>query len=271
MSSDEKKDEKKKERKENGHLRRPEIVQYLCFAALCYRNLLIQWQQQFAPQSPDEDPDPRFLEAIHNLEIVEYELDTLLTGADFEKKQIVRDFFQERNSQKEGSGLEPIIKAPIYPHSSAYARERGELDLFRESYQANISCKKDIEKSISGHFDGMRLDPEGAAEILKRYGPDRVSLVLAATVQLKAWDGRFSSANKDWAFTFDFPDAQTARGFDRRNDYAVSSHPAILDGFISQVRQEIKALEKAAVNDTEKQAVNPTVQPSKRKNQEMER
>ncbi len=116
-----------------------------CFIELVsYRNLLIQWQQQFAPRSPDEDPDPRFLEAIHNLEIVEYELDTLLTGADFEKKQIVRDFFQERNSQKEGSGLEPIVKAPIYPHSSAYARERGELDLFRESYQANISCKKDM-------------------------------------------------------------------------------------------------------------------------------
>ena len=79
---------------------------------------------------------------------------------------------------------------------------------------------------------------------MERYGPERVSLVLAATVQVKAWDGRFSNSNKDWAFTFDFPEAYNDLGFDRRDNYAVTTHPAVLDGFINLVRQEIKAREQ---------------------------
>ena len=34
-----------------------------------------------------------------------------------------------------------------------------------------------------------------------------------------------------------------AFGYDRRDDFTVSSHPAVLDGFISQVRQEIRERE----------------------------
>ena len=31
---------------------------------------------------------------------------------------------------------------PLYRHDAAYAREHGELPLYRESYQANIACKR---------------------------------------------------------------------------------------------------------------------------------
>ena len=34
---------------------------------------------------------------------------------------------------------------PLYRHDAAYAREHGELSLYRESYQANIACKEAIE------------------------------------------------------------------------------------------------------------------------------
>ena len=64
--------------------------------------------------------------------------------------------------------------------------------------------------------------------------------MLAATVQMKAWDGRFSSANKDWAFIFDFPEPVNEAGFDRRDSYAITTHPAVLDGFINLVRQKIR-------------------------------
>ena len=97
--------------------------------------------------------------------------------------------------------MEPNNKTPIYYETAAYARENGELELFRFSHRTNIACKNDIQDAISRHFDGMHLDKETAKEVLDQYGAERVSIVLAATVQYKSWDGRFSSSNKDWAFS----------------------------------------------------------------------
>ena len=56
---------------------------------------------------------------------------------------------------EEVSGMKPIVNTPVYHQSAAYAREHGELDQFRQSHQANIACKKDIEEAIFQNFDGM--------------------------------------------------------------------------------------------------------------------
>lgn len=222
-----------------------------CFSELAsYRNLLAQWLQEYAPKTPDDELHPRFLEALRNIEIVEYELDTLLSGDDSDKKQIVTDFLTEgREKRKEVFHMDSIVKTPVYHQSAAYAREHGELEQYRQSHHANIDCKKDIEKSIANHFDGIRLEKSAVTEVMDKYGSERVALVLAATVQVKSWDGRFSSSNKDWAFTFDFPDSKTALGTDRRDDYAVTSHPAVLDGFINTARKEIRELEQMVKNE----------------------
>ena len=218
-----------------------------CYRELCdYRNMLVQWQQQYAPRSYDEELHPRFLEALNNLEIVEYQLDVLLSGTDIEKQQIVSDFFHAMNNHKEVSLVEPIEKTAVYRHSSTYAREHNELEQFRESHWANLDCKRSIEKSISDHFNGMYLDRSAISEVMDRFSIERIALVLAATVQEKSWDGRFSSANKDWAFSFDFPGTLDELGADRRREYAVTSHPAVLDGFIGLFRKEVKAMEHLA-------------------------
>ena len=167
--------------------------------------------------------------------------------------------------------MTPTITTPVYRESAAHARKFGELDRFRESHWANIDCKKDIEKAIASHFDGFRLDRKAVDEVMERYGPERVSLVLAATVQVKAWDGRFSSANKEWAFTFDFPDTESDPGFDRRDNYAVSTHPAVLDGFINLVRQTIKAREYSATTEAHTPDVTAEAKPVKHKSHDMER
>ncbi len=167
--------------------------------------------------------------------------------------------------------MKPIIETPVYHHSSAYARENGELEQFRNSHWTNIACKNDIEDAIARHYNGRYLDKEAVTEVLKRYGAERLSLVLAATVQVKAWDGRFSSANKDWAFSIELPDTHTERNFDRRYEYAVTSHPAVLDGFIMLARREIKAMEHPIAKEVNKQTLVPDVKPAKRKSQAMER
>ena len=245
-------------------------VSYVYHELANYRNLLVQWMQQYAPKSPDEELHPRFLEAANNLSLVEYQLDVLLSESDAEKREIVTDYLEEKKNHKEVPDVEPVVTTPIYNQSATHARKFGELEAFKASHWANIDCKKDIEKAIKEHFDGMRLDRKAIDDVMKRYGPERVSLVLAATVQVKAWDGRFSSSNKDWAFTFDFPDATNDLGFDRRDNYAVTSHPAVLDGFINLVRQAIKAKEHSAEKTEEKTASIPVAKP-KQKVSDLER
>ena len=119
----------------------------------------------------------------------------------------------------------------------------------------------------------MRLERKAAPEVIECFGAERVALVLAATVQTKSWDGRFSTANKDWAFSFDFPDPVNELGFDRRHDYAVETHPAVLDGFINLVRQEIRAMEHPLEKETAteaKEKLNPA-RLAKKKTHSMER
>ena len=100
---------------------------------------------------------------------------------------------------------------------------------------------------------------------------ERTTLVLAATVQDKSWDGRFSSSNKDWAFSVSLPQGLTDGGMDRRHDYAVSSHPAILDGFIWQVRKEIREREHPEPRADARSPLMPAAKDGKKKALGMER
>ena len=243
---------------------------FVYWELVAYRNQLIRWKELYAPKSPDEDFHPRFVEALTCLERIEYQLDILLSDNDLWKTEIVDDYLNNRRSLREELQLESIDKIPVYHHSAAYAREHNELEQFRESHRANIDCKLSIEKAIARHFDGYRLEKKAIEEVIEQYGPERIGLVLAATIQTKAWDGRFSTANKDWAFTFDFPEAQTEAGIDRRDQYAVTTHPAILDGFINLARQEFKALVHHERNENAHTSVS-VPKPAKHKSYAMER
>ena len=90
-------------------------------------------------------------------------------------------------------------KPPIYPYSVKEARERGELDAWRESFRENCTCAGGIEISIRENFEGMYLKDGAVSKIIEQFGYKRVAYVLANTVQELSYDGRFSSANKDWA------------------------------------------------------------------------
>ena len=125
----------------------------------------------------------------------------------------------------------------LYPYSSAEARERNELSLWRESHKANIACRDAIEDAIRRSFDGMHLDKDCITPVLDEYGYKRTAWVLANTLHELKWDGRFSPANKQWA----------ERRYilqDERHNAAITvrSHPAVLDGFVSFYRKAVQAL-----------------------------
>ena len=66
----------------------------------------------------------------------------------------------------------------LYPYSSAEARDRNELSLWRESHKANIACRNAIEDAIRQSFDGMHLDNDCITPVLDEYGYKRTAWVL---------------------------------------------------------------------------------------------
>ena len=74
--------------------------------------------------------------------------------------------------------------------------------------------------------------------MVETYGAERVSFVLACTVQHLRSDGRFSKETKEWADRFKIPE-NISRGMDLNADYVVTSHPAVMDGFIGLARKEM--------------------------------
>ena len=125
----------------------------------------------------------------------------------------------------------------LYPYSSAEARDRDELSLWRESHKANIACRNAIEDAIRQSFDGMHLDKNCITPVLDEYGYKRTAWVLANTLHELKWDGRFSHANKQWAERACIP-----KDINHNSDFVVRSHPAVLDGFVTFYRKAVQAL-----------------------------
>ena len=122
----------------------------------------------------------------------------------FEKRE-GDDYMTEVFSSLESAAESPINEkrladqAPLYHESATYAHEHDELDAYRASRKANISCKNAIEEAIHENYNDNRLDSSCVKPIIDRFGIDRVEYVLANTVQYKDWDERFSSSNRAWA------------------------------------------------------------------------
>ena len=125
----------------------------------------------------------------------------------------------------------------LYPYSSAEARDRNELSLWRESHKANIACRNAIEDTIRQSFDGMHLDKNCITPVLEEYGYKRTAWVLANTLHELKWDGRFGHGNKQWAERACIP-----KDINHNSDFVVRSHPAVLDGFVSFYRKAVQAL-----------------------------
>ena len=145
--------------------------------------------------------------------------------------------------QRAEAALDAQRELPLYRHDAAYAREQGDLDLYRASRRANIACKEAIEASISEHYRDNRLDKDAVPQVIERFGYTRTLYVLANTVQQKEWDGRFSPANRAWAKTVDIPPNPDGFGGERNLDFVVDSHSGLVDLFLSQARQDYLRLQ----------------------------
>lgn len=60
-----------------------------------YLHLLEEWRTKFAPKTPEEAPDDRFVEALQMYDCIEYLLDTLKTGKPEERAEVMKSLLAD--------------------------------------------------------------------------------------------------------------------------------------------------------------------------------
>ena len=157
------------------------------------------------------------------------------------------DFFvsQEREqntmaASQDTPSSRPREYLPVYRHSARYARTEGEIKTYLESRHENIACCQAIEETLRREFDGMHIGDKAVPLVLEHFGPERMTWVLANTVMMKEYDGRFSRSNREWAESIGVIMDRGSSGTIYNDDYVVGSHPAVLDGYISLARKAMQ-------------------------------
>lgn len=178
----------------------------------------------------------------------------------------VRDCIEKRADKEIEKQREALREFPVYLSSATFARENGELDIYRASHRANVDCKTAIEDAISRYYADNRLDTSACVQtVADRFGMERIAFVLASTVQTKDWDGRISDSNKEWAKGF------PALG---KHEYVCSqAHPGLINLFVNRFRKEqelIKAKKPSVLNKLKEVAAEATPKaPIKKKEVEL--
>ena len=89
-------------------------TEQLCFSVLSdYAHVLRDWKVQYAPQSPAEAPDARFIEACHKLDRTEYYLDILCVGDSYERAEVIQQQMADGELDRLRQRLEKIRKEEL--------------------------------------------------------------------------------------------------------------------------------------------------------------
>ena len=137
--------------------------------------------------------------------------------------------------------MDEIKNIPLYPHTGAYAQEHGEIKQYWDSMNANVSCAEAIRKAASEHYDyaSYCFDTEAAAkQVFEQCGVDRTLYVLANTVREKAWDGRISRDNIEWAKTYPVVEDTDPFGGRMNTRFLVDAvHPGLVNMLAKEARK----------------------------------
>ena len=157
-----------------------------------------------------------------------------------------------------------VENIPVYRHSAEHAVQHGEAFSYYESFDANQKCAAAIEKAVEDNYRDNRLDSKAVlAQVGKVHGMERLTYVLANTIQCKAHDGRISESSKRWAATIPVADDTSVKG-EKRNLYFVVDrvNPGLIDLLVSQARntlsrERIDGEKKPSILETIKQHTVP--------------
>ena len=130
--------------------------------------------------------------------------------------------------QRAGIEMEKQRAIPIYNGTAREAKERGELDKFKDSAKADENCKTAIENAIARNYDGSRLNTSAAIrEVREQFGEKRLTRVTASLIANRRFEGRISPANRAWA-----DKKSTSKEIGSGH-----THPGLLDIFATRLRE----------------------------------
>ena len=126
---------------------------------------------------------------------------------------------------------------PIYDGTAREANERGEVEKFKASRQADSDCRDAIENAIARNCDGSRLNTKAAiAEVREQFGEKRMVRVTASLIANRPHDGRISPETMAWA------DKKTVS----KEIGSRHTHPGLLDIFAARLREGERKRERGA-------------------------
>lgn len=126
---------------------------------------------------------------------------------------------------------------PIYNGTAREAKERGELDKFKASAEADDACRVAIENAIARNYDGSRLNTNAAIrEVREQFGDKRLARVTASLIANRPHDERISPENMKWAEK----NATTKKLSTDR------THSGLLDIFATRLRESERKRERGA-------------------------
>lgn len=137
--------------------------------------------------------------------------------------------------QRADMEMEKQRAIPIYNGTAQEADERGELDKFKASAEADENCKTAIENAIARNYDGSRLNTNAAIrEVREQFGEKRLARVTASLIINRPHDERISPENMKWAEK----NATTKRLSTDR------THSGLLDIFATRLRESERKRER---------------------------
>jgi len=116
---------------------------------------------------------------------------------------------------------------PVYRYSKGYADKHNERELWLESHNINMVCKRAIEEQAATAFNTREMDLL-IKDLVEKFGVERALYVLSKSVRHNDWDERFSEIVRDRAATFDNDDEETEQE-EKSRDYISELDPCVLD------------------------------------------
>ena len=139
--------------------------------------------------------------------------------------------------QRADDAMEQQRAAPIYDGTAREANERGEVEKFKASRQADNDCRDAVENAIARNYDGSRLNTKAAiAEVREQFGEKRMVRVTASLIVNRPHDGRISPENRAWA------DKKAIS----KESGSGHTHPGLLDIFAARLREGERKRERGA-------------------------
>lgn len=117
---------------------------------------------------------------------------------------------------------------PIVVDSCMDAKMNGRLSELQASIKASKACRDYIEQNVYREYENRNFDGF-VQNLVDKFGIDRAMYTVAATIQLKNQDGRFTKDVKDMARQYMFDSDKT------RMKFLTETHPVVINGLFEHL------------------------------------